>query len=184
MNTTNVENNDVNETGTTSEGLLSGRCPVEQQRRPGRHTTAEATRLKWTKEINVVIMECFYLRKSFSEDGKPQRGYRQRMHRIWKERGVFPTSEQRICDQARAIRKNGWLTDIELESIKQRVLREEISHGESDLEREEEVESVRNVEQQEDTQTTDQPEETAEEGIRVERYEELSEDEKEIVNIK
>ena len=97
---------------------------------------------------------------------------------------MFPTSEQRICDQARAIRKNGWLTDIELESIKQRVLREEISHGESDLEREEEVESVRNVEQQEDTQTTDQPEETAEEGIRVERYEELSEDEKEIVNIK
>ena len=56
MNTTNVENNDVNETGTTSEGLLSGRCPVEQQRGPGRHITAEATRLKWTKEINVVIM--------------------------------------------------------------------------------------------------------------------------------
>ena len=51
MNTTNVENNDVNETETTSEGLLSGRCPVEQQRRPGRHTTAEATQLKWTKEI-------------------------------------------------------------------------------------------------------------------------------------
>ena len=41
---------------------------------------------------------------------------------------------------------------------------------------------MRNVEQQEDTQTTDQPEETAEEGIRVERYEELSEDEKEIVD--
>ena len=76
----------------------------------------------------------------------------------------------------------GWLTDIELESIKQRVLREEISHGESDLEREEEAQSLRNVEQQEDTQTTDQPEETAEEGIRVERYEELSEDEKEIVD--
>ena len=41
---------------------------------------------------------------------------------------------------------------------------------------------MRNVEQQEDKQTTDQPEETAEEGIRVERYEELSEDEKEIVD--
>ena len=38
------------------------------------------------------------------------------------------------------------------------------------------------MEQQEVTQTTDQPEETAEEGIRVERYEELSEDEKEIVD--
>ena len=34
------------------------------------------------------------------------------------------------------------------------------------------------MEQQEDTRTTDQPEETAKEGIRVERYEELSEYEK------
>ena len=38
------------------------------------------------------------------------------------------------------------------------------------------------MEQQEVTQTTDQPEETAEEGIRVERYEELREDEEEIVD--
>ncbi|CAB4036691.1 Hypothetical predicted protein [Paramuricea clavata] len=137
MNTTNVEDNDVNETGTTSECPSSGRCPVDQQHRPSRHATAEAIRLVWTKEINVLIMECFYLGKPFSENGKPQRGYRQRMHRIWNERGVFPAKEQRICDQARAIRKNGWLTDIELESIKQRVLSEEINHGESDLEREE-----------------------------------------------
>ena len=139
MNTINVEENDVNETGTTSESFSSGRCPVEQQRRPSRQVTAEATRRKWTKDINVVIMECFYLSKPFSEDGKPQRGYRQRMHRIWQERGLFPTSEQRICDQARAIRKNNWLTDIELESIRRRVLSEEISHGEENLERLEET---------------------------------------------
>ena len=156
-------------------------------------------RLKWTKEINVVIMECFYLSKPFSENGKPQRGYRQRMHRIWNERGVFPATEQRICDQARAIRKNVWLTDIELESIKQRVLSEEINHGESDLEREEEVgcdmtmngemrneneETVsgRNIQYRKDTQTTEQSEERAEECIRVEGYGELSKDENEIVD--
>ena len=69
MNTINVEENDVNETGTTSESFSSGRCPVEQQRRPSRQVTAEATRRKWTKDINVVIMECFYLSKPFSEDG-------------------------------------------------------------------------------------------------------------------
>ena len=69
MNTTNVEGNDMNETGTTNESFLSGRCPVEQQHRPGRQITAEATRRKWTKDINVVIMECFYLSKPFSEDG-------------------------------------------------------------------------------------------------------------------
>ena len=127
------------------------------------------------------------------------RGYRQRMHRIWLERGLFPTSEQRICDQARAIRKNNWLTDIELESIRRRVLSEEISHGEENLERREETDgnmamnaemrteheeraSVRAVDQREDTQTKDQPGGIGEEGITVIGYEELNEDEKEMVD--
>ena len=44
MNTINVEENDVNETGTTSESFSSGRCLVKQQRRPGRYVTAEAAR--------------------------------------------------------------------------------------------------------------------------------------------
>ena len=35
----------------------------------------------------------------------------------WKEHGVFAIIEQRLCDQARAIRKNGWLSDLELENI-------------------------------------------------------------------
>ena len=35
---------------------------------------------------------------------------------------MFHTTEQRLCDQARAIRKNAWLAEIELESIKKRVL--------------------------------------------------------------
>jgi len=41
----------------------------------------------------------------------------QRIMREWRERGVFYISEQRLCDQARAIRKNGWLSDLELENI-------------------------------------------------------------------
>ena len=39
----------------------------------------------------------------------------------WKEHGVFEITEQRLCDQARAIRKNGWLSDLELENI-QRII--------------------------------------------------------------
>ena len=35
----------------------------------------------------------------------------------WKEHGVFEITEQRLCDQARDIRKNGWLSDLELENI-------------------------------------------------------------------
>ena len=34
----------------------------------------------------------------------------------WIERGLFDSTEQRICDQARAIRKNGLLSDVELKS--------------------------------------------------------------------
>ena len=112
---------------------------------------------------------------------------------------MFPTTEQRICDQARAIRKNNWLTDIELESIRRRVLSEEISHGEENLERLEETDgnmamnaemrteheeraSVRAVDQREDTQAKNQPGGIGEEGITVVGYEELNEDEKEMVD--
>ena len=35
----------------------------------------------------------------------------------WKEHGVFEITEQRLCDQARAITKNGLLSDLELENI-------------------------------------------------------------------
>ena len=39
----------------------------------------------------------------------------------WKEHGVFEITEQRLCDQARAIRKNGWLSDLELENIQRMI---------------------------------------------------------------
>ena len=42
---------------------------------------------------------------------------------------MFDSTEQRICDQARVIRKNGWLTNVELEVIKRRVLEEENSES-------------------------------------------------------
>ena len=34
-----------------------------------------------------------------------------------KEHGVFKITGQRLCDQARANRKNVWLSDLELENI-------------------------------------------------------------------
>lgn len=44
------------------------------------------------------------------------------MHNIWKERQDFNRTEQRLCDQARMIRKNEWLIALELEEIKIRVM--------------------------------------------------------------
>ena len=124
----------MNGAGSVSEGLSSGRCSVEQQHRPGRYrATAVITRMKWTKELNVAVMECFYLSKPFTEERKPIRGYRHRMHRKWKERKLFSVSEQRLSDQKGMIRKNERLTATELKDIRRRVTQEE-ERGEENLE--------------------------------------------------
>ena len=42
------------------------------------------------------------------------------MKQIWDEIGVFAVTEQRLADQARQIRVNKWLTDVEIEEIEVR----------------------------------------------------------------
>ena len=123
MSTNDISNNGVNGTGfSNDEGSSPGRDPMDEQRGPSRnHVTAS---MKWTKAINVAVMECYYLSNPVNESDKPLRGYRQRMHMIWNEREMLKCSEQRLCDQVRAIRKNEWLTRVELETIKRRVLEE------------------------------------------------------------
>ena len=63
------------------------------------------------------------------------RGYRQRMYNKWQEIGPFTSTQQRIADQARAIRKNGCLTNLELEGIKRKVLNDDIKEGQANVER-------------------------------------------------
>ena len=119
MSNQNCENNGVNGTRPLGEGPSPGRCFLVQQREPGRlQVTA---RMKQNKEVNKIVMECFYRSKPFDEEGKPVRGYRQRMFREWRDRGLFESTEQRVCDQARAIMKNGWLSQLELEAVKRQV---------------------------------------------------------------
>ena len=79
--------------------------------------------------MNMVVMECYFRSNPVDENGIPLRGYRQRLLREWNERGLFPTTEQRLCDQARAIRKNGWLTELELEGIKRKI---QVDNGEEE----------------------------------------------------
>ena len=47
--------------------------------------------------------------------------YRQRMKKIWDEIGVFLVTEQKLADQARQIRTNKWLTDMEIKEIKRKL---------------------------------------------------------------
>ena len=63
-------------------------------------------------------MECFFRSKPFDDDGKLIRGYRQQMMQGWKEHGAFEITKQWLCEQTRAIMKNGWLSDLEFENIR------------------------------------------------------------------
>ena len=71
--------------------------------------------------MNLAVMECFYLSKPIGDNGRTARGYRGRMHTLWKSRG-YQSSEQRVCDQVRAIKMNGWLSEVELNEVRKRVL--------------------------------------------------------------
>ena len=81
-------------------------------------------RTGWSKEMNVAVMKCYFLSRPFDEEGKPIRGFRKRMHNIWKERQGLKVTEQRLCDQARMIRINGWLTELEMNAIKKCMMNE------------------------------------------------------------
>ena len=114
MSNTELNPNDVNDTGAFSEGVASGRCPVDQQRRPGRHpATAEQRqkRLGWSKEDNRRLFEC-YIRSE-----PERRGYRKRMRDLWIARNtneeLNKVSEQRLADQVRQIKIKKWLENVE-----------------------------------------------------------------------
>ena len=79
-------------------------------------------RQTWTKTLNTAVMECYFLSRPVDKEGKSVRGYRRRMYNIWKEQYGTEKTEQRLCDQARMIRKNVWITKLELESISRKVL--------------------------------------------------------------
>ena len=102
----NIENNGVNGTRPLGEGSSPSRCFLVQQQEPSRHQVT--ARMKWNKEVKKVVMECFYRSKPFDEEGKPVRGCRQRMLREWQDTRFLESTEQRVSDHARAIRKNGY----------------------------------------------------------------------------
>ena len=40
---------------------------------------------------------------------------------LWLQKGMFWVSEQRLVDQANTIRRNGWMTDLEIEELERKV---------------------------------------------------------------
>ena len=50
------------------------------------------------------------------------RGYRKRMLSLWLQKGMFWVSEQRLVDQANTVRKNSWMTELEIEELERKVI--------------------------------------------------------------
>ena len=56
------------------------------------------------------------------ENSEPKiRGYRKRMLILWQQKGMFWVSEQRLVDQANTIRRNSWMTELEIEELERKV---------------------------------------------------------------
>ena len=55
------------------------------------------------------------------------------MYRAWKEKGMFEIRKQNLCDQAPMIRKNEWLSAIEIEMIKRYVLQDHSEINEENI---------------------------------------------------
>ena len=80
---------------------------------------SENTRIRWTKEANKIVMRYFY------QSDPTKRGHRKQIMRIWREIGVSDVTKQRLADQTRVIRTNGWLSKVELDEIQRKIKEEE-----------------------------------------------------------
>ena len=49
------------------------------------------------------------------------RGYRKRILSLCLQKGMFWVSEKRLVDQANAIRRNSWMTELEIEELERKV---------------------------------------------------------------
>ena len=55
------------------------------------------------------------------------------MHNIWKRRQGLKVTQQRLCYQARMIKKNGWLTELEMNVIKKSTVNENADKNDENI---------------------------------------------------
>ena len=60
-------------------------------------------------------MECYLLSEPKS------RGYRKRMLSLWLQKGMFWVTKQRLVDQTNTIRRNSWMTELEIGELEKKV---------------------------------------------------------------
>ena len=110
-----IETNDVNGSRLAEQRPSSGRW--SRQGNIGRHhaNPVISKRRKWTSQENKIVMECYLL-------SQPKiRGYRKRMLILWLQKNMCWVSVQRLIDQANTIRRNSWMTEVEIEELERKV---------------------------------------------------------------
>ena len=115
MSSNEIETNDVSGSRLAEQGPSSGRCSQQGNIRHHRANPVISKSRKWTSQENKIVMECYLL-------SEPKiRGYRKRMLSLLLQKGMFWVSEQRLVDQANAIRRNSWMTELEIEELEIKV---------------------------------------------------------------
>ena len=73
------------------------------------------SKTKWTSQESKIVMECYLL-------SEPKIiGYRKHMLSVWLQKSMFLVSEQRLVDQGNTIRRNSWMTELEIEELERKV---------------------------------------------------------------
>ena len=112
MSSNDIQTNDVNWSRLAEQGPSSGRC--SRQGNIGRHhaNPVISKRRKWTSQENKIVVECYLLSEP-----------KIKQYRKWLQKGMFWVSEQRLVDQTNTIRRNSWMTELEIEDLERKVTR-------------------------------------------------------------
>ena len=111
----------------------------------GKKQPDDNRRTKWSKNVNKLVMQCYF------KSDPSKKNYRKRIHVIWNEIGGFELTEQKLIGQTRALRKNKWLSDLELEQLRREIRSEERKQSQQTWITEERPEATLNEDREEDT---------------------------------
>ena len=115
MSSNGIETNNMNGSQLAEQGPSPSR--TSQLGNNGCHYAHPviSKRRKWTSQENKFIKECYLL-------SEPKiRGYRKHMLSLWLQKGMFWVPEQRLVDQANIIRRNSWMTELEIKKLERKV---------------------------------------------------------------
>ena len=97
-------------------------------RRKTKTRTTKNSRRKWEKCEYMNVLECF-LR---TEEKGVKKGIGKIVHDLWREMGMWEIDEKNLINKIRMIKSKGWVTNIEIETIRRKIEnegRDEVNEG-------------------------------------------------------